>query len=102
MSLNPFQPDSFDGRRRESQKLMMMISSLTLVAAALAGSPSGSTATASQLQLTHPIQSGKNIAVTAASGAETNQASSNAQLALPTAEAAEKIRDENSDLTDPS
>lgn len=39
MSLNPFQPDSFDGRRRESQKLMMMISSLTLVAAALAGSP---------------------------------------------------------------
>ncbi|MGO1726439.1 hypothetical protein [Glutamicibacter ardleyensis] len=102
MSLNPFQPDSFDGRRRESQKLMMMISSLTLVAAALAGSPGDTTATASQPQITDHIQSGKTIALTSASGDETKVAGSNAQRALPISEAAEKTRDKNSDLADPS
>ena len=102
MSRNPFQPDSFDGRSRESQKLMMMISSLTLVAAALAGSPGGSTATASQPQITDHIQSANPIALTSASGAGAHAVGSNAQLALPTAEAAQKIRDENSEPADPS
>ena len=102
MSLNPFQPDSFDGRRRESQNLMMMISSLTLVAAALAGAPSSSTATASQPHLSTNVQSGNTIALTSASGAEPIAIGSNAQLALPTAEAAKKLRGENSDLVDPS
>lgn len=102
MSLNTFQPDSFDGRRRESQKLMMMISSLTLVAAMFAGSPGDSTALASQPHIINNVQSGKAIALASASGAQTNSVGSNAQLALPTAEAAEQIRAEPAEPADPS
>lgn len=92
MSINPFQPGSYDSRRRESQKLMMMISSLTLIAAALAGTAGESAEAGTNLRLTHQAQAAQAISINPAAEIEAQQTEASAPLALPEADRTKKNR----------